>query len=106
MAHEKSVPAARAALRPSWGLSRSAHDRAPLEGRTGYPFDVSVMAVGEALARLTPEHRAVVLRSYFQGSTTAQIAADLGIADGTVKSRLHYALRALRLALCEMGITR
>jgi RNA polymerase sigma-70 factor (ECF subfamily) len=54
---------------------------------------------------LTPEHREVVRRSYYQGSTTAQIAADLGIADGTVKSRLHYALRALRLALSEMGFT-
>jgi RNA polymerase sigma-70 factor (ECF subfamily) len=63
------------------------------------------LLIGEALARLTPEHRAVVQRSYFQGWTTAQIAADLGIADGTVKSRLHYALRALRLALCEIGVT-
>jgi|SRR3954447_16683725 RNA polymerase sigma-70 factor (ECF subfamily) len=63
------------------------------------------MLIGEALARLTPDHRAVVQRSYLQGWTTAQIAADLGIADGTVKSRLHYALRALRLALCEMGYT-
>jgi RNA polymerase sigma-70 factor, ECF subfamily len=62
--------------------------------------------IGEALARLTPEHRTVVERSYFQGWSTAQIAADLGIADGTVKSRLHYALRALRHALCEMGVTR
>jgi RNA polymerase sigma-70 factor, ECF subfamily len=64
------------------------------------------LLIGEALARLTPEHRAVVQRSYFQGWPTAQIAADLGIADGTVKSRLHYALRALRLALCEIGVTR
>jgi RNA polymerase sigma-70 factor (ECF subfamily) len=63
------------------------------------------LLIGEALARLTPEHRAVVQRSYLQGWTTAQIAADLGIADGTVKSRLHYALRALRLALREMGVT-
>jgi RNA polymerase sigma-70 factor (ECF subfamily) len=63
------------------------------------------MLIGEALARLTPEHRAVVQRSYFQGWSTAQIAADLGIADGTVKSRLHYALRALRLALSEIGVT-
>ena len=63
------------------------------------------LLIGEALARLTPEHRAVVQRSYFYGWTTAQIAVDLGIADGTVKSRLHYALRALRLALCEMGVT-
>ena len=63
------------------------------------------LLIGDALARLTPQHREVVRRSYFEGSTTAQIAADLGIADGTVKSRLHYALRALRLALSEMGFT-
>jgi RNA polymerase sigma-70 factor (ECF subfamily) len=63
------------------------------------------LLIGDALARLTPEHREVVRRSYFQGWTTAQIAADLGIADGTVKSRLHYALRALRLALSEIGFT-
>ncbi|AGB24576.1 RNA polymerase sigma factor, sigma-70 family [Mycobacterium sp. JS623] len=61
--------------------------------------------VGEALARLTPDHRTVVRRAYLQGWTTAQIAADLRIADGTVKSRLHYALRALRLVLREMGYT-
>jgi RNA polymerase sigma-70 factor (ECF subfamily) len=63
------------------------------------------LLIGDALARLTPEHREVVRRSYFLGCTTAQIAAELGIADGTVKSRLHYALRALRLALSEMGFT-
>jgi RNA polymerase sigma-70 factor (ECF subfamily) len=63
------------------------------------------LLIGDALARLTPEHREVVRRSYFQGWTTAQIATDLGIADGTVKSRLHYALRALRLVLAEMGFT-
>jgi RNA polymerase sigma-70 factor, ECF subfamily len=63
------------------------------------------LLISDALARLTPEHREVVRRSYFQGWTTAQIAADLGIADGTVKSRLHYALRALRLVLSEMGFT-
>jgi RNA polymerase sigma-70 factor (ECF subfamily) len=63
------------------------------------------LLIGDALARLTPEHREVIRRSYFQGWTTAQIAADLGIADGTVKSRLHYALRALRLALSETGFT-
>jgi RNA polymerase sigma-70 factor (ECF subfamily) len=63
------------------------------------------LLIGDALARLTPEHREVVRRSYFLGCTTVQIAAELGIAEGTVKSRLHYALRALRLALSEMGFT-
>ncbi|MDT5275334.1 MAG: polymerase sigma-70 factor, subfamily [Mycobacterium sp.] len=61
--------------------------------------------IGDAMAQLSAEHRAVVGRSYYQGWTTAQIAADLGIAEGTVKSRLHYALRGLRQALLEMGVT-
>ena len=60
--------------------------------------------IGEALAQLSPDHRAVIRRSYYQGWTTAQIADDLGIAEGTVKSRLHYGLRAMRLALQGMGV--
>jgi RNA polymerase sigma-70 factor, ECF subfamily len=60
--------------------------------------------VGDAMAQLSDDHRAVVGRSYYLGWTTAQIAADLGIAEGTVKSRLHYALRGLRQALLEMGV--
>ncbi len=55
------------------------------------------MLLSGALAQLSPDHRAVISRSYYQGWTTAQIAADLDIAEGTVKSRLHYAVRALRL---------
>lgn len=64
------------------------------------------LLLGGALAQLSAEHRAVIRRSYYQGWTTAQIAADLDIAEGTVKSRLHYAVRALRLTLQEMGVTR
>jgi RNA polymerase sigma-70 factor (ECF subfamily) len=60
--------------------------------------------IGDAMAQLSVDHRVVVGRSYYQGWTTAQIAADLGIAEGTVKSRLHYALRSLRQALMEMGL--
>ena len=69
------------------------------------PSALNRALIGDALAQLSEEHRAVVSRSYYQGWTTAQIAADLGIAEGTVKSRLHYALRGLRQALVEMGVT-
>jgi RNA polymerase sigma-70 factor (ECF subfamily) len=61
--------------------------------------------VGEALSRLSPDHRAVLQQCYYLGRTTADAAAVLGIPEGTVKSRAHYALRALRLALQEMGVT-
>lgn len=62
--------------------------------------------VEEALVALSPEHRVVIVRAYFRGATIAEIAVELGIPEGTVKSRLHYGLRALRLALQEKGVTR
>jgi RNA polymerase sigma-70 factor (ECF subfamily) len=64
------------------------------------------LLIADALTQLSPEHRAVVHRSFHLGWTTAQIAEDLHIAEGTVKSRLHYALRTLRLTLQEVGVTR
>jgi RNA polymerase sigma-70 factor (ECF subfamily) len=64
------------------------------------------LLLGTALSQLSEDHRAVILRAYFQGWSIAQTAADLQIAEGTAKSRLHYAVRALRLNLQEMGVTR
>ncbi|MEO7147922.1 MAG: sigma-70 family RNA polymerase sigma factor [Terrimesophilobacter sp.] len=61
--------------------------------------------VSDALSTLSPDHRAVVVRAYYRGNSVAQIAAELEIPEGTVKSRLHYALRALRLSLQERGVT-
>lgn len=62
--------------------------------------------IREALATLSDDHRAVVVTTYFGGRSVAQAAAELDIPEGTVKSRLHYGLRALRLALQERGVTR
>lgn len=64
------------------------------------------LLISDALTQLSPQHRAVLRRSYHLGWTTAQIAEDLQIAEDTVKSRMHYGLRALRLTLQEMGVTR
>jgi RNA polymerase sigma-70 factor, ECF subfamily len=61
--------------------------------------------VAEALDRLTPEHRAVIVECYYRGRSTAEAAEVLSIPAGTVKSRTHYALRALRLAMQETGVT-
>lgn len=60
--------------------------------------------VKEALHNLPEHHRAVVIEAYFEGRSVNQIASRLGIPGGTVKSRLYYALRALRTALEEEGI--
>lgn len=61
--------------------------------------------MGDALATLTPEHREVIRQAYYGGKDTTSIAAALEIPEGTVKSRLHYGLRALRLALEERGVS-
>ena len=61
--------------------------------------------VAEALTRLSPEHRAVLLECYYRGRPVAEAAQRLGVPVGTVKSRTHYALRALRLALEELGVS-
>ncbi len=59
----------------------------------------------EALLTLTLEHRITLIGAYHLGLSTKELAARDGVAEGTVKSRLHYAVRALRLALQERGVT-
>ena len=61
--------------------------------------------VAEALTRLSSEHRAVLLECYYRGRPVSEAAQRLGVPVGTVKSRTHYALRALRLALEELGVS-
>lgn len=61
--------------------------------------------VTEALDSLSGEHRAVIVETYYRGRSVAEAAAVLRIPPGTVKSRCYYALRALKLALAERGVT-
>jgi RNA polymerase sigma-70 factor (ECF subfamily) len=56
-----------------------------------------------ALRTLSTEHRQVLLECYFRGASVAQAAETLGLPPGTIKSRTHYALHALRQAIDEMG---
>ena len=64
------------------------------------------MLVAEALSRLSTEHRSVVEQLYFLGRPVADTARLLGIAEGTVKSRAYYAVRALRSIFEELGVSR
>lgn len=61
-------------------------------------------AVSDALSSLRPEHKRVLLETYYRGKSVNEAAATLGVPAGTVKSRTFYALRALRLALEERGL--
>jgi RNA polymerase sigma-70 factor (ECF subfamily) len=56
-------------------------------------------ALEHAFRLLTPEQRAVVVLHHHLGYPLTEIAATLGIPEGTARSRLHYAVRQLRVAL-------
>jgi RNA polymerase sigma-70 factor (ECF subfamily) len=78
-------------------------DRGDPDDRTDQLLQSWVVA--DALTKLSPDHRAVLLECYYRGRPVAEAAQRLGVPEGTVKSRTHYALRALRLALEEMGVS-
>jgi RNA polymerase sigma-70 factor (ECF subfamily) len=59
--------------------------------------------VEEALRRIGEQHRCVLVETYLRGRPYAQVAAELGVPEGTIKSRVYYGLKALRNALEEMG---
>ena len=52
-----------------------------------------------AFQRLSADHRAVIVLTYYRGLSGAEVAAALGVAPGTVASRLHHALRGMRALL-------
>jgi RNA polymerase sigma-70 factor (ECF subfamily) len=60
---------------------------------------LTVQTVRQALNLLSPEHRGVLIEIYFRGRSAREAATVLGIPEGTVKSRAHYAVRFLRTAI-------
>lgn len=62
--------------------------------------------IAEARQRLSAEHQSVVLELFFRGRSVAETATALGVPAGTVTSCSYYAVRALRAAFEEMGVTR
>jgi RNA polymerase sigma-70 factor (ECF subfamily) len=69
------------------------------------PFDEALLAwqVEEAMRRIGEQHRQILVETYYRGRPYAEVAEELGIPEGTVKSRVYYGLRALRVVLEEMG---
>ena len=55
--------------------------------------------VSGALQYLSPAHRTVLVETFYHGRTLTTVARRLGIPPGTARSRLHYALQALRQQL-------
>lgn len=60
---------------------------------------IARLVLEPAFARLSPDQRIVVVLRFWRDLPVAEIAERLGIPAGTAKSRLHYALKALREAV-------
>jgi RNA polymerase sigma-70 factor, ECF subfamily len=69
------------------------------------PFEDALLAwqIEEAMRRIGDDHRRVLVETYYRGRPYAEVAEELGVPEGTVKSRVYYGLRALRVVLEEMG---
>ncbi len=63
-----------------------------------------VSFIVDGLQKLSEDHRAVIAAAYWDGLSTKEIAQRFGVPDGTVKSRLHHALRILRVHLEEREV--
>jgi len=58
----------------------------------------------DALGALTAPHRAILIDYFYRGRTAAEIAVERDMPPGTARSRVYYAMRAMRLALQERGV--
>jgi RNA polymerase sigma-70 factor, ECF subfamily len=80
-------------------------DHADLEPSVGSAEEEVLLRseLARALAGVGSSHRAVVVEVLLHDRPHADVADDLGIPVGTVRSRLHYALRRLRAVLEDAG---
>jgi RNA polymerase sigma-70 factor (ECF subfamily) len=90
------------------GRARAARPR--LGGDAGVepavePLEQALLSwqVEEAMRRIGEEHRRVLVETHYRGRPYAEVAEELGVPEGTIKSRVYYGLRALRVVLEEMG---
>ena len=79
-------------------------------GRTGRTDDTTDQVlhgwvVQEALHRLSPEHRVALVETHLKDRPYAEVAAEQGVPVGTLRSRVFYGLKAMRVTMDEMGVT-
>ena len=95
--------------------ARRARDARPVEAPAGELSDapaiegvdaaLNAAIVMDALRSLTAPHRAILIDYFYRGRTASEIAVERDLPPGTARSRVYYALRAMRLALQERGVS-
>ena len=64
---------------------------------------LSAWQIEEALRMVSDEHRRALVEVHYLGRSYGEVAAEMRVPVGTIKSRVYYALKAMRLALEELG---
>ena len=62
--------------------------------------------IEEAFGRISEEHRQALVETYYKGRSYKELAEEIGVPEGTLRSRVFYGMKALKRELDEMGWTR
>jgi RNA polymerase sigma-70 factor, ECF subfamily len=79
--------------------SGPAQENAPAAGSNEIDLVILRSQLRHALSRLGAHHRDAVVEAVLRDRPHAEVAAELGVSPGTVRTRVHYALRRLRAVL-------
>ncbi len=79
-------------------------DRNESTETTGHDAVINNWLVEEALRRIGEPHCIAIVETYLRGRPYDDVAGELGVPVGTLRSRVFYGLKALRLAMDEMGV--
>ncbi len=90
------------AVRPSLATDHY-EGRDTADGIDEFDRALASWQVEEALLRVSEEHRIALVEVHVRGRPYHEVAGELGVPVGTIKSRVYYGLKALRLALEELG---
>jgi RNA polymerase sigma-70 factor (ECF subfamily) len=102
IARNLRIDAIRKERRPRFELDDPAMALEPEpDADAGLEMQQSESALRQAMSTLPPDQNEIVMQFYFSDKPHSQIAADLGIPLGTVKSRLRLAMARLRAAMGE-----
>jgi RNA polymerase sigma-70 factor (ECF subfamily) len=89
------------AVRPALAAERDNDE--PIVVHDDFDQVLVVWQIEEALQKLSDEHRHALVEVHYKARPYQDVAVELGIPVGTMKSRVYYALKAMRLALDELG---
>lgn len=92
--------------RASRWRSQDISDDIALARGDAYSEAVDRDAIAQAMRTLPPDQQVAIALRYFRDLTVAEIAERTGVPAGTVKTRLHYAVKRMHAALDAADVER